>query len=146
MLIKLAIFFIGSLSALTAYAEVYDDPQSPDYYNIIPYKPGKVKEAVVTAPSEKSKIRPTEDCTTFVMTPKLVKYFFRHARAVSERTQMHELDWSACYAEGTIIFDNKDIGTWLIARYGSGALSLKNGKFKGKTVFFYCSKCDDWGL
>lgn len=110
----------------------------------IPYKPGKVIRLTITAPSQKSDLDIQEDCSGFVMKPAWVREFFRNAKPVSEQARMHELDWSACYAEGRVEFANKDAGTWLIARHGVGALTLSKGKFKGKTIYFHCLPCEDW--
>lgn len=118
--------------------------QDVTYFQAPAFKPPAVSKIEVDKPSQKSDTGGDEDCSNFVMTPRLAQQFFQHAQAVSEHRRMHELDWSACHAEGRVKFANGQSGSWMIARYGVGALTLSNGRFKNKTIFLHCAKCEEW--
>jgi hypothetical protein len=118
--------------------------QDSTYYKAPAFTPPAVAWIKVDKPSQKSAAGADENCSNFMMTPELSQEFFRHARAVSEQRRMHELDWSACYAEGRVKFVDGQRGSWMIARYGVGALTLSSGRFKGETVFLHCARCEEW--
>ena len=147
MINKPVAFLVSFLFAIAAHAETHSE-DNPDYYKAIPYKPTRIVNLTITTPSAQSQVDLKEDCKDFVMKPKLVKEFFHHARAVSQQVYMHDLDWSACYSEGSVEFANKDKGQWVISRYGSGSLLIKsrNGKPTEKLLFFNCTKCEEWGM
>ena len=116
----------------------------PDYYKVMPYRIGKIAKLTITSASQKSDYDEAEDCRSFVMTPALIRDFFRHARPVSEAARMHEYDFSSCQAEGKVRFANGDEAAWLIWRGGTGLMLPSNGKFKGKKIYLHCLKCEDW--
>lgn len=118
--------------------------QDATYYRAPAFKPPVVAKIEVDKPSQKSDAGGDEDCSGFVMTPRLARQFFQHAQAVSEHRRMHELDWSACHAEGRVTFVDGQRGAWMIARYGVGALTLSSGRLKDKTIFLHCAKCEEW--
>jgi hypothetical protein len=129
---------LGLVPATASLAE------NTDYYKAAPFNRLKVLKVTVGTPSEKSELDTTEDCSTFVMTPARVQEFFNNARSVSEHQRMHELDWSACYAEGKVKFSSNETASWLIARHGVGALTFDTGARKGKTVYLHCARCEQW--
>lgn len=129
-----------------AFTLVGAHAQSTDYYEALPYEPLNAKTITISASPPARSLDPAEDCSAFVLKPPLVRQFFLDARSVSEQVRMHELDWSGCHAEGTVVFDNGETGTWMIARYGVGALTFDNGTRKGQTVFLHCAVCEDWGI
>ncbi len=135
-----------ALSSLLAILGFHSSTRAQDstYYEAPAFKVPAVAKVKVDKPSEKSDVNPHEDCSAFVITPSLAQEFFRHARTVSEHRRMHELDWSACHAEGRLNFVDGQSGSWMIARYGVGALTLSNGRLKGKTMFLHCAKCEEW--
>ena len=118
--------------------------QASSYNQLPSFKPPAVARIEIDKPSQKSDAGADENCSSFVMTPGLVRQFFQHAQAVSEHRRMHELDWSACHAEGRVTFVDGQSGSWMIARYGVGALTLSNGRLKDKTMFLHCAKCEQW--
>lgn len=118
--------------------------QDASYYKAPAFTPPAIARIEVAKPSQKSDAGAEEDCSGFVITPQLAREFFSHAQAVSEHRRMHELDWSACYAEGRVKFVDGRSGSWMIARYGVGALTLSSGRFKDKTIFLHCARCEEW--
>lgn len=118
--------------------------QDPTYYKAPDFKPPAVASIKIDKPSQKSDVDSNEDCSSFAITPGLAQEFFRHARAVSEHRRMHELEWSACHAEGRVNFVDGQSGSWMIARYGVGALTLASVRLKDKTVFLHCARCEEW--
>ena len=134
-----------ALAALSASAHADDD--KPARYRLT-----AVTKVIVTAASAKRDMGtaataqvPDEDCSDFVITPKRVKEFFRHAQNVSYRVYTHELEWSKCYAEGKVTFANKDVGEWTISRFGKGSLLVRRGKDGSheQSVLLYCRQCEE---
>ena len=116
----------------------------PDYYKVHPYRLGKIAKLTITSASQRSDYDAAEDCQSFVMTPKLVRFFLQHGHPVSEAARMKELDFSSCQAEGSVQFSSGEEATWLIWRGGAALMLPSTGKFKGKKVYLHCVKCEDW--
>ncbi len=124
----------------------YTDPNyvDPDYYTPAPYKMTKVAKVNITNASFRTDYDPKEDCTDFVITPKLATFYFNHARPVSESDRMHRYAFSSCKAEGKVKFANGDEAEWTIQRGGMAFVDMLHGKFKDKTIYLHCDKCVDW--
>lgn len=58
------------------------------------YRIGKVVNITITKATERSDYNPQETCETFVMTKRLVKYFFRHAKVTSANSHHYSDDLS----------------------------------------------------
>ncbi len=126
-------------SGATAYNR--DDPR---YYKAYKYKAPPVRSVTFTANGARSENAgdSTENCAAFKLTERHIKEFFRKARAVSQNFSENELGWSPCYAEGTVVFSNGEEATWSVSPWQDGAISITNGKNRGKGALLYCEKCD----
>lgn len=137
---------IAFLSLITCLSLADEPKDDPNYSIPSPYKITKVVKVNITAASIRNDYDPKEDCSTFVMTPKLVTFFFNHSLTVSQAYRMHQSDFTSCEAEGLVKFANGDEAKWSIQRGGIAFLSVLHGKFKDKVIILRCRKCEDWGL
>jgi len=136
---KLRIFFALCCVALLNTAVLASD-QEAEHYKI-----RKIAKITITNATERSDYNPQETCETFVMTPRLVKYFFRHAKVTSANYHHYRDDLSSCSSEGTIEFSDGDKGHWTVSRNGVGLMSILNRKeLKGDVIYLHCDKCEDW--
>lgn len=111
------------------------------------YKLGKVAKVTITHASIQSDYNPQETCETFVMTTRLIKYFFSHAKVTSENYHHYQDSLSSCSSEGTIEFSSGDKGHWTISRNGVGLMSILNKEeIKNDVIYLHCDKCEDWNL
>jgi hypothetical protein len=103
-----------------------------------PFKRSAVVSVVITENATKSLAgaSATDDCGGFVVTPKLVKQYFRRARAVSVQDYRHELDWSPCVAGGTLKLADGRLADWGVQQLGLGWLYINHRRH-----FFHCEKC-----
>lgn len=133
------------LAALSAPAQGDDD--KPARYRLT-----AVTKVTITTPSARIDMGgqatvpvPQEDCGDFAITPRKVREFFRHAQTVSHAVYTHDLEWSACYAEGKVTFANKDVGEWTISRFGKGSLLVRSskGSSREQSVLLYCRPCGE---
>lgn len=80
---------------------------------------------------------PVAQCATFKLSDQEVRDYIGKAAAVTEQDYFHMLDWSPCYASGTVTFKNGVTGDWSIQQYRAGSLVLNNGQ----TLYLYCPEC-----
>lgn len=77
------------------------------------------------------------DCSSFRLTPKAVRRYLTRARTANEDDARHTLDWSPCYASGTVAFVDGRSGRWSITQSGIGSLAVEGGP----SWFLYCPGC-----
>jgi hypothetical protein len=77
------------------------------------------------------------DCSGFRVTAKGVRRFLRRAWEANESDAHHTLDWSPCYASGTLTFEDGRTAHWSISQFRTGSLSIEGEK----RVFLYCPRC-----
>ena len=108
------------------------------YWSSRPYKKSSVKRVTIIENGMKSEAGKEEpdDCTKFRVTEKDIKEYFSKAKVVSYGAYMHEINWSACYANGKIEFANGKSGKWGVQKLRSGYLLMD-----GKKYYFDCQKC-----
>ena len=77
------------------------------------------------------------DCTRFHVDADVVRRFFASAKAVDEHAAHHTLDWSPCYASGTLKFAGGATAHWDINELRTGDIDT------GTTArqFVYCPTC-----
>ena len=111
------------------------------------YKLQKIAKITITNPTERSDYNPEETCESFVMTQKLAKDFFRHAKVTSANYHHYRDDLSSCSSEGSVEFSNGDKGHWTISRNGVGLMSILNREeLKSDVIYLHCDKCENWNL
>jgi hypothetical protein len=76
-------------------------------------------------------------CSRFRLTPKSVRRYFSAAWEANESDAHHTLDWSPCYAAGTLTFVDGKSAHWSISQAGTGSLSPD----EGRQLFLYCPTC-----
>lgn len=134
------------LSLIVCIGLATEPKDDPNYSIPSSYKITKVVKVTITAASIRNDYDPEEDCSTFVVTPKLVTFFFNHSQTVSQAYRMHQSDFTSCESQGLVEFENGDEAKWSIQRGGIAFLSVLHGKFKDKVIILRCRKCEDWGL
>lgn len=77
------------------------------------------------------------NCSAFHLSKKDVVEYLRKAREVSQADYLHTLDWSPCFASGTVSFANGLRGTWGIQQLRAGSLKLNDGRM----LYLYCPTC-----
>lgn len=78
------------------------------------------------------------DCSSFRMNETTVRRFFARAKEANESDAHHTLDWSPCYASGTLVFSGGKTAHWSINQMRSGSLAVD-----GETgMFLYCPTCN----
>lgn len=77
------------------------------------------------------------DCSSFRLTPRAVRRYLTRARAANEDDAHHTLDWSPCYASGTVAFADGRSGRWSVTQSGIGSLAIQGGT----SWFLYCPDC-----
>jgi hypothetical protein len=126
------------LPCLGAFAaDRYEDDWS---YRIRPWKREPVAEVKVDAAglgdAARDPASEPEPCTTFRPGEDQIRSFFARAKRVSARGFLHETDWSACYASGTLLLRSGGAASWMVQRFGAGYL-----KIDGAPYYFDCSSC-----
>lgn len=77
------------------------------------------------------------DCTRFKVDGQVVRHFFESARKVDANDAHHTLDWSPCYASGTLTFADGRKAHWDINELRTGDFDLGTGARQ----FVYCQTC-----
>lgn len=77
------------------------------------------------------------NCSAFQLRKKDVVEYLRKAKEVSQADYLHTLDWSPCFASGTVTFANGLTGTWGIQQLRAGSLKFTDGR----TLYLYCPTC-----
>ncbi len=103
-----------------------------------PFKRSPVVSVVIAENATKSLAgaSATDDCSGFVVTPALVKQYFRRARTVSSEGYRHQLDWSPCVANGTLKLADGRSADWGVQQLGLGWLYIDHRRY-----FFHCERC-----
>lgn len=78
------------------------------------------------------------DCSVFKVDAKTVKRFLSRAKEANESDAHHTLDWSPCYASGTLTFVGGKTAYWSINQLRTGSLVMEGGS----RIFLYCPACD----
>ena len=94
----------------------------------------KIKENGATSPAAE-KVEP--QCKRFRLTQPIVIDYLRTAQLVTEHDYLHALDWSPCFASGTVYFEGGMTGVWGVQQYRAGSLKLSDGR----NLYLYCPKC-----
>jgi hypothetical protein len=76
-------------------------------------------------------------CAKFGVDARDVQHYLRLAQVVSEHDYLHTLDWSPCYASGTVVFANGLQGVWGIQQLRAGSLKLNDGR----ELYLFCPQC-----
>lgn len=80
---------------------------------------------------------PTANCAAFHLTPRQVRRYLAHAKAVDATDAHHTLDRSPCFAAGELIFSDGRRGEWFIEQFRAG--TVKIGPVEPQLV--YCRAC-----
>lgn len=78
------------------------------------------------------------DCSAFKLSKKQVRRYLSRAKRANESDAHHTLDWSPCYASGTLKFSNGKVAHWSINQLRTGALVVEDKE----KIFLYCPTCD----
>lgn len=132
------------LSGLGAAAE--PDPQlvrdsyedGDNIYKPRPFKRSAVVSVVITENATLSVAGQgaADDCSGFLVTPKLIKQYFGRARTVGLRDYSHTLNWSPCVANGTLVLADGRKANWGVQQLGLGWLHINH-----RLHYFHCEKC-----
>lgn len=93
-----------------------------------------IKENGATSPASSES---SETCKTFVLTKEEVRAYLRQAGEVTHHDYLHMLDWSPCYASGSVSFSNGMTGNWGINQFKAGSLQTSDGRH----IYLYCPSC-----
>lgn len=80
------------------------------------------------------------DCSVFKFTEKKVRRYISLAMTTSEQEAMEVLDWSPCYASGTLTFVNGKTANWYINQ-GKGGMIYGWEDINKDSISLYCPKC-----
>ena len=109
-------------------------------YRIRPWKRERVSEVRVDADglgeNERTSAGEPEPCTTFRPAVAQIRRYFDRARRVSRRGFVHESNWSACHATGTLRLQSGQQARWMVQRLGAGSLTIE-----GRNHYFDCPVC-----
>jgi hypothetical protein len=135
---SVALAALSLLPCLAAFAaDRYEDDGS---YRIRPWKPEPVVEVKVGAAGLGDAARDAasepEPCATFRPGEDQIRAFFARAKRVSARAFLHETDWSACYATGTLLLRGGNHASWMVQRFGAGYLKIDDASY-----YFNCPGC-----
>jgi hypothetical protein len=133
------------LSGLGVAAE--PDPQlvrdsyeeGDNIYKPRPFKRSAVASVVITENATLSVAGQgaADDCSGFLVTPKLIKQYFGRAKTVGFRDYSHTLDWSPCVANGNLILADGRRANWGVQQLGLGWLHINH-----RLHYFHCEeKC-----
>ncbi len=76
-------------------------------------------------------------CAKFRLGVRDVREYLRSAQLVNQHDYLHALDWSPCYASGTVFFSDGSQGVWGIQQLRAGSLKLNDGR----ELFLFCPQC-----
>ena len=93
-----------------------------------------IKENGATSPAAEN-VDP--QCKRFRLTQSNVIDYLRTAQVTTEHDYLHTLDWSPCFASGTVYFQGGVTGVWGIQQHRAGSLKLSDGR----DLYLYCPKC-----
>ena len=113
--------------------------------SLCPIKFPAIKKVYIEAsgaksPESKDKVI---DCSEFKLTEKKVKAYFSLAMKTEKYSALEKLDWSPCYANGTLTFSNGKTVHWEINQGQAGMISINgwDDKDDKNWTFLYCPKC-----
>lgn len=78
------------------------------------------------------------NCASFRINEKIVRRFLSRAKEANESDAHHTLDWSPCYASGTLVFYGGKKAHWSINQMRSGSLAVDGEA----GMFLYCPTCN----
>jgi len=81
---------------------------------------------------------PSIDCSSFRLGTRKIRKFFSKAKVANESDAHHTLDWSPCYASGTLNFTNGKKAHWSINQLRTGSLAMDSDN----RLFLYCPTCN----
>jgi|GEM_PF-1475879 len=128
----------------TKRAEDKESEPQPDYV-VRRLTPPPIVQVTVDVPSERADLGQNTDCSTFFLRPRHVRFFFRHAQAVSKRDYNQYYDWTECRASGTLKYANGMRAEWTIEIGGRGILMPTNGRRKDVLYYLNCEACAGFG-
>ena len=127
-------------AAREAAASEADYFEAEGAYRIRPWKRERVSEVRVEAAGLGEKDRTSagepEPCATFQPSAAQIHRFFNRARRVSWRGFLHETNWSACHATGTLRLESGTRAEWMVQRLGAGSMTIA-----GRGYYFDCPGC-----
>ncbi|HEU4852075.1 MAG TPA: hypothetical protein VFT37_07970 [Telluria sp.] len=130
--------FIIPLAVLVAnlFQSAFADGVAPEM------KPFKLPEIATVTIKENGARSPAarqadQGCGGFLLSKRDITDFWRRAGEVSEHDYHHMLDWSPCYASGTLRLKNGMTGIWGIHQYRGGSIKFSDGK----TIYLHCPSC-----
>lgn len=124
-------------------ANAISEQTEPDYI-LRRLTPPAIVSIAVDTPSERADFGQGTDCT-FSIRPHHVRFFLKHAQAVSERAYNIYYPWTECKASGRIRFANGMRANWHVEVGGRGMLMPTNGRRKNVLYFLYCEACSGFG-
>jgi hypothetical protein len=122
--IALLLLCMASASA----ADARCTPSAEFLPSLCPLVQPKVKAVIFEKNGAKSALAtdPSIDCSGFRLTPNLVRRYLATARAVAPDTPPHVLDWSPCYAAGTVYFVDGRSARFSIDQLGTAAITIES--------------------
>jgi len=106
---------------------------------LCPLSIASVQRVTITENGAKSTLEsdPSVKCSGFVVTEGLVRRFLRQAKRVPDGAGHSTLDWSPCYAAGTVRFKDGLQARWSMTQLRVGSLT-----FDGQAEqTLYCATC-----
>jgi hypothetical protein len=106
---------------------------------LCPLKLPPVRKLIITENAATSSLETDsqEPCSSFTLNTSQLHRYLSKAKRVNEQDALHNLDWSACYASGKLIFADGSSAHWSVNRYRSGTLLMPDGK----KISMYCPSC-----
>lgn len=77
------------------------------------------------------------NCSNFKVNVKIIRKFLFMTKEVSEDDARHTLDWSSCFARGTVVFVGGKKAHWSVNQLRGGSLAIDGGQKK----YLYCPAC-----
>jgi hypothetical protein len=77
-------------------------------------------------------------CDSFRVDEKIVRHYLAAAKTTTANEAHHTLDWSPCYAAGSITFTDGRHGRWSVSQTRLGTLSFGSDE----QIILYCPSCE----
>ena len=94
-----------------------------------------ITKNAATQPVEKNA---EQDCRAFIVTEDALRQYFLNAKTTTANDAHHTLDWSPCYASGSVEFRDGQKATWEINQLRLGAITLSDRE----QIVLYCPDCN----
>ena len=133
----LALVAIAAPSIADGAADRYENDWS---YKVRPWKREPVRQVTIEASGlgddARDAVGEPEPCSTFRPSEAQVAAYVARARRLSQRAFLHETDWSACHATGSLTLRSGGVAHWMLQRLGAGYMVID-----GRRYYFNCSDC-----